>query len=606
MRFTVRPKLGADPVLLRMPQDEVRSILGATHFQGSVIFPDERAPGATYSRDYFLVGVVVDYDFLGQACTIAVESQNELVLNGRQLIGTTGESIARYLRELDPDLRTYDCGVASFALGVCTYSDIPDDDEPPDTVNCFLPESLPYDMTGAYDEGGKDGSERDDGGKEGSERNDGVEDSSDAEEGEMGSDDEDGDKEGNDEDGNDNGSSAEEGEEGNEVDGTETDDEEEEEEDWNHDLIHGDDDDDSGSDGDADDAGRDLIRASAAGDLAKVDRLLAAGVDSHDAALCAASRHGHVDIVQRLLAAGADVHTDGDKPLWTASMRGHLAVVNCLIDGGADVRESGDYALIVACEHGHVAVVDRLLAAGADAEGVNGEPLGKASEFGHVDVVKRLLLAGASPRDYDPEIVDPLRLASEYGHLAVVECLLDAGADVHDRNDLALRVASAFGHLGVVERLLEAGAGINAVNGQPLRRASANGHVGVVQCLLRHGADPARIRWDGLAAAAWPRVVQCVPKASFRGLPEPVQVCWLRHHLRPLLRLRSVLQRARDRLDRPPQGEPLGAGAPTRERLIAHLRTAGRRFAREYWADGLPLFFEGCDLGPVPDEFVFC
>ena len=81
---------------------------------------------------------------------------------------------------------------------------------------------------------------------------------------------------------------------------------------------------------------------------------------------------------------------------------------------------------------------------------------------------------------------------------------------------------------------------------------------------------------------------------------------WLRFHLRVRSRLRPILQRARDRLDRPPQGEPLGAGTPTRERLIAHLRTAGRRFAREYWTDGLPLFFEGCDLGPVPDEFVFC
>ena len=51
-------------------------------------------------------------------------------------------------------------------------------------------------------------------------------------------------------------------------------------------------------------------------------------------------------------------------------------------------------------------------------------------------------------------------------------------------------------------------------------------------------------------------------------------------------RLRESLQRARDRLARPPR-EPLGAGTPTREELIAHLRTAGRRFAREYWTEGL-------------------
>ena len=76
-------------------------------------------------------------------------------------------------------------------------------------------------------------------------------------------------------------------------------------------------------------------------------------------------------------------------------------------------------------------------------------------------------------------------------------------------------------------------------------------------------------------------------------------------HLRRFApRLRQLIQRVCNRLDRPPR-EALGAGTPTREELIAHLRTAGRRFAREYWTEGLPLFFPGLrsELGPVPDEF---
>ena len=68
-------------------------------------------------------------------------------------------------------------------------------------------------------------------------------------------------------------------------------------------------------------------------------------------------------------------------------------------------------------------------------------------------------------------------------------------------------------------------------------------------------------------------------------------------------RLLDALFRARARLDRPPL-QALGTSKPSREELIAHLKSAGRRFAREYWADGLPLFFPGIDLGPVPEEFI--
>ena len=117
------------------------------------------------------------------------------------------------------------------------------------------------------------------------------------------------------------------------------------------------------------------------------------------------------------------------------------------------------------------------------------------------------------------------------------------------------------------------------------------------------GAYPKNIHWN-LYKKHWPALVLRVSRQGFLSLPRKVQPHWVRLHVKAKLRLERALQRAKDRLDRPPT-QPLGTLTPTRAELIAHLRTAGRRFAREYWTDGLPLFFPSLDLGPVPAEFAF-
>ena len=79
-------------------------------------------------------------------------------------------------------------------------------------------------------------------------------------------------------------------------------------------------------------------------------------------------------------------------------------------------------------------------------------------------------------------------------------------------------------------------------------------------------------------------------------------MAWGCFHLRPRLRLSRRLQAARSRLDRPPTAA-LGKKHPTRDELIAHLKTAGRRFAREYWTEGLAIFFPDLAPDPLPEEF---
>lgn len=104
-----------------------------------------------------------------------------------------------------------------------------------------------------------------------------------------------------------------------------------------------------------------LVEAARAGDLAAVERLLAAGADpdQHDrhrnTALIFAARDGHLEMARALIAAGASVNwADGEKvtPLILAAHKNHPALARLLLDSGADPapqdkwgRQALDYAL---------------------------------------------------------------------------------------------------------------------------------------------------------------------------------------------------------------------------------------------------------------------
>ncbi|KAJ7434165.1 ankyrin repeat-containing domain protein [Mycena latifolia] len=122
-----------------------------------------------------------------------------------------------------------------------------------------------------------------------------------------------------------------------------------------------------------------LIAASADGDEAAVQKLLAGGgevntefrhpptPDMYPTALIAALCAGHAATVKLLLQHGADVSTldiEGKTALTQASRMGYDAVVEVLLQHGADVNAASDYygtALRTAFMSGHTEVVKVLL-----------------------------------------------------------------------------------------------------------------------------------------------------------------------------------------------------------------------------------------------------
>ena len=359
-----------------------------------------------------------------------------------------------------------------------------------------------------------------------------------------------------------------------------------------------------------DDVDKALVEACVGGHLATVARLVQLGARVLPEAMvvaCGRSAENNVDLLQLLISAGGDVHgseQDG-APFVVACSNGQQHMAALLAAAGADPRAHNDAALAAASGNGHLETVEWLLSIGAFVNANDDRALVRASMAGHAHVVRRLLEVGAIVNVNRNE---PLMLACESGHAAVVACLVAAGADVDSvspRGDTPLTVACRGAHVEVVQTLVNAGVNLFDQRGsRAVGIASDTGVAALVSCLLAAGAAPSAIHWNSLVRLERIRCLQLLPASRFDSLPADVQPLWVRYKLRLHRRLRGPLQRARDRLDRPPQ-TPLGVAHPTRAELIAHLRTAGRRFAREYWTDGIPLFFAGqqAALGPLPSEF---
>jgi len=131
---------------------------------------------------------------------------------------------------------------------------------------------------------------------------------------------------------------------------------------------------------------RALVEYAAAGDLGKVEELLAAGVDPNaevmmdltvetvmETPLCAAASRGHVAVAQRLIAAGAQVDKpseDGFTPLLDAATNGWPLMVQYLHAQGANInaRENifNHTPLHKAARLGRAVTVETLIALGAD------------------------------------------------------------------------------------------------------------------------------------------------------------------------------------------------------------------------------------------------
>ena len=127
-----------------------------------------------------------------------------------------------------------------------------------------------------------------------------------------------------------------------------------------------------------------LLQAAAAGDLARVRELLAAGADVNatdaqgwgplmKAVYNPDLDRGFPDVVRALIAAGANVEapiTYGIRPLMLAAGYGETAVVAVLLEAGADVlarNDGGLTALMMVKEKFYVDTINLLHEAERDA-----------------------------------------------------------------------------------------------------------------------------------------------------------------------------------------------------------------------------------------------
>jgi ankyrin repeat protein len=126
-------------------------------------------------------------------------------------------------------------------------------------------------------------------------------------------------------------------------------------------------------------------------------------MSSADEELVAATDRGDVAEMERQIAAGADPNAlvHDRTPLQWAAMSGNVAAIAALLKAGARVDgadSSGKTPLMVAAWNGHKAAVDALVAAGADVRHVDNDgntALHYASMNGHLDAARVLLEAGA-------------------------------------------------------------------------------------------------------------------------------------------------------------------------------------------------------------------
>ncbi len=203
-----------------------------------------------------------------------------------------------------------------------------------------------------------------------------------------------------------------------------------------------------------------------------VDLLIELGARPDD--LFDAVNAGDVARVQELLAHGADVNALDmfGTPLHRAAVTGQVYIASMLIDAGADLEATADpegfRPLHVAALNHQSAIARLLLDRGAlvdSRDSVGRTPLGIAANYESVGVAAELLARGADPTAKDASYGDtPIHYAASRDSIGMVDLLLGAGVDVNLRSP----------HDGRT----------------PIGKAAEKGNGRVIEYLLHHGADP--------------------------------------------------------------------------------------------------------------------
>ena len=192
-----------------------------------------------------------------------------------------------------------------------------------------------------------------------------------------------------------------------------------------------------------------LHRAAVAGDVAEIERLVAAGAsldmrDGHGrTALHVAVFFGHRPAARTLLRLGANPNAlDAQRYdiVTIAAVANDIDMLKLALAGGANARAiTSPYdgtALIAAAHLGHVEVVRMLIAAHAPLDHVNNlgwTALIESIVLGnggrnHTDTLDALVKAGANVNLADRQGVTPLGLARQRGYAEMMRILEAAGA----------------------------------------------------------------------------------------------------------------------------------------------------------------------------------
>ncbi len=172
---------------------------------------------------------------------------------------------------------------------------------------------------------------------------------------------------------------------------------------------------------------------------------------SADASLSRAAKKGDLERVEKLIAEGVDFDaTDsrGNSAIYHAASKGHADVVEALAQAGADIEidnSFGSTPLHVASRYGHVEVIRVLVTYGADVDSVS-----RPSNTSHLlnDGTSRGMLRRG------PSAATPLMKAARAGELGAVKLLIELGASLPARE--AVQQAKQKGHKEIAAYITKA------------------------------------------------------------------------------------------------------------------------------------------------------